>query len=750
MSESWRPRAPPDAESSRPATVAIALTVTIALVLTALLVSLPAAAYLAGRAAPPGTPSNSVSEPASVAPAFPTPIEHVVVVLMENQNYSTVLADGPFEAYLARTYAVATNDYSVHHYSVPSYLAATSGIDDVGFSTYSAANIGDLADAADRSWAAFEQGMPYPCDTTTNWADGYDVDHNPFVMYKDIADNATRCDAHDLTWSSWTGDVAAGTIPNYSFVTPNTTNDDHNSTIPVGDAWLKSWLSPLLNDSTIFTDTAFLISYDESGTDSSPTVNGSSGGQVYTVVVSPYSRALSSDTFYNTFSLLTTAEWLLGLPGGTLGSDSWTEHSPMYGLFAFSPPLFSADFVQSGLASATEWTVTLDEFVQTVAGSSMTFMESNGTYPFSIAPPTGWVVQPSSGTVTVDGGASQVALTFARAYSLTFREAGLPTGTEWNVTVGSSTESSTSASIIFTVENGTYAYALGIVPGWKTADTGSVVVRGANVIVPRTFVPMTYVVTFKDPGLPTDTLWNVTVDGSTIGSELGYINFHLTNGSYSYNVSNVANYSRVATGTVTVAGSPLTVITHFTLVRYVLTFKDSGLPAGTNWSVTVGSATTWSTRGFINFHVPNGTYSYTVANIANYSRAASGTVTVAGGPLTVIEKFSLVRYVISFKDPGLPAGTNWSVTVGSTTVWSTLGFLNFHLPNGTYSYSVGAQKNYSDPGTGNFSVLGSGSTIFIPFTPEEFPVTLGQRGLTAGPPEDSVAAALRSVPVRLT
>jgi hypothetical protein len=259
-----------------------------------------------------------------------------VVLLEENQNYSRVLTQGPFESYLARTYGTAVNFYSILHGSNAAYMAATSGTA-TNLYPQDVRNLGDLADASGVSWAAFEQGMPTPCNTSVNWTDLYDPNHNPFIMFNDTVQDAPRCAAHDLTWSSWTSDVSAGTIPAYSFITPNIINDERNTSIPVGDAWLQSWLSPLVNDSAIFSHTAFLISYDEDGGSPSntPVVNGSAGGHIYTVVVSPYSNALSSDHFYTTFSLLTTAEWLLGIPGGTLGNDSWSLHPPMMDLFCF-------------------------------------------------------------------------------------------------------------------------------------------------------------------------------------------------------------------------------------------------------------------------------------------------------------------------------------------------------------------------------------------------------------------------------
>ena len=223
-----------------------------------------------------------------------------------------------------------------------------------------------------------------------------------------------------------------------------------------------------------------------------------------------------------------------------------------------------------------------------------------------------------------------------------------------------------------------------------------------------------FTVTFRESGLPAGTNWSVTVGTQTLSTKVGYIDFDLANGTYSYSVANIAGYSRsIMAGTLSVAGSGVTITEKFVLVKYVVTFKGLSLPSGTNWSVTVGASTEWSTLNFINFHLPNGSYSYTVPNVANYSRSLTGgTFSVAGAGFTIDDRFSLVKYVVTFKEFGLPSGTNWSVTVGTTTLWSTLSYLNFHLANGSYSYAVGKVADFSGSlGTGTFSVAGVGFTI---------------------------------------
>lgn len=65
------------------------------------------------------------------------------------------------------------------------------------------------------------------------------------------------------------------------------------------------------------------------------------------------------------------------------------------------------------------------------------------------------------------------------SYDVTFSENGLPADTSWSVTLGGSTQSSTS-SIVFSEKNGTYAFSVGPVSGYAPSPaTGNVTVNGA-------------------------------------------------------------------------------------------------------------------------------------------------------------------------------------------------------------------------------------------------------------------------------
>ncbi|MGA7923133.1 MAG: carboxypeptidase regulatory-like domain-containing protein, partial [Thermoplasmata archaeon] len=387
--------------------------------------SLDEHAGISSVGAPPSTGSPAAAVTPSGAPDFPTPIQHVVVVSLENQNYTQANA-APFLSYLAKTYSSDKNDYAYRHGFSFMALATTSGIDERDYGLYSATNLGDLATKAGETWATFEQNMPSACDTTSSsatWAAGYDRNHNPFIQYQDIESDKKLCDAHDLTFHDWYSDVNNSSIPNYSYITPDIINDGHNGSAkdncelpPTGasghateelkciNSWLQKWLSPLINNSAIFSSTAFIITFDVANAVASPTVNGTMGGHIYFAVVSPFSRmGYTSDTFYNTYSVLTTTEWLLGL-GRTGNNDNWTKNPPMENLFSVTP------FKITGTVTSSLTGKPLVGAAVNIRSGPSTTTSSSGAYSLGVSKGTYTVSATLAGYV---GASAQVTVTKA-------------------------------------------------------------------------------------------------------------------------------------------------------------------------------------------------------------------------------------------------------------------------------------------------------------------------------------------------
>ena len=150
------------------------------------------------------------------------------------------------------------------------------------------------------------------------------------------------------------------------------------------------------------------------------------------------------------------------------------------------------------------------------------------------------------------------AVTAQVSFTVTFHEKGLPSGTSWNVSVGSLTRASTTSTIRFSEENGMY-YGEVETPV-SGESTVSFFVNGSKEVVPIPF----YNVTFKETGLPAGVLWNLTANGVTRNSTTRDLSFYLENGSYTYEaVPGRPNYLSTS-GTFLVAGEHETVAIKFT------------------------------------------------------------------------------------------------------------------------------------------------------------------------------------------
>ncbi|MEM3193080.1 MAG: hypothetical protein QW292_13550, partial [Candidatus Parvarchaeota archaeon] len=85
-----------------------------------------------------------------------------------------------------------------------------------------------------------------------------------------------------------------------------------------------------------------------------------------------------------------------------------------------------------------------------------------------------------------------------------------------------------------------------------------------------------YTITFIESGLPLDTFWSVTLNGTLETSTTSTISFTEPNGSYYYTVGIYQGYSSSPySSSVTVSGSPVSVSVTFTQVKYSVTFSET-------------------------------------------------------------------------------------------------------------------------------------------------------------------------------
>ncbi|MEM3846398.1 MAG: DUF5979 domain-containing protein, partial [Candidatus Parvarchaeota archaeon] len=492
----------------------------------------------------------------------------------------------------------------------------------------------------------------------------------------------------------------------------------------------------------------YKVTFDESGL--------KTGVRWYVNITSVVSLSSTSTSTYTdlangsyTYKLATNSEYFI--PSSSSGSFT-VDGAPITISVDFEE-LYVATFSESGLASGTWYinvSTTSQAFSEPYSTTSLSFLEPNNTYSYTAA--TNYKIDkpsPSSGSFTVSGANVSESITFTEVtYTITFSESGLASGTWWvNVTTTSQSfsEPSSTSSISFSEPNGTYSYT--VQTNYKidepSPSSGSFTVNGASTSVSVSFTEVTYTVTFTESGLPSGTSWSVTLNGYEQSSTSTTISFTETNGTYSFTVTQITDYSASpSSGSITVNGAAVSQSITFTLVQYVVTFSESGLPSGTwyvNITTTGQSFSEPSSTTSFSFSESNGTYSYTVATGNKFysPSPSSGSFTVNGASTSVSVSFTEVTYTVTFTESGLASGTWWvniTTTGQSFSEPSSTTSFSFQEPNATYSYTV--QTNYKidkpSPSSGSFTVNGGTISVSITFSEVTYTVTFTESGLPSG------------------
>jgi hypothetical protein len=259
------------------------------------------------------------------APAVPpapkgSTVSRIVVIVMENREYDSIIgrASAPYINALAGQSAVAANYHAVSHPSLPNYLALTGGSTfgyaghDCGGCSVSAShrNLVDQLEAAGISWKAYMEDIPSTCSHQIS-SGSYLRRHDPFLYYRDVADNRSRC-RFVVSASRLYRDLARHSLPTFVWLSPNACHDMHNCGTQTGDQYLSSIVPRLLR--ALGPAGILVLTWDEGETNSGCCAVAQ-GGHILTLIAGPGARAgVRSTVPYDHYSLLRTVEDLLGLP----------------------------------------------------------------------------------------------------------------------------------------------------------------------------------------------------------------------------------------------------------------------------------------------------------------------------------------------------------------------------------------------------------------------------------------------------
>jgi hypothetical protein len=311
----------------------------------------------------------------------------------------------------------------------------------------------------------------------------------------------------------------------------------------------------------------------------------------------------------------------------------------------------------------------------------------------------------------------------------------------WAVTFNGVNEGSSTNTISFIEQPGTYQYTVTTVPAGCSASpsTDPITVPSSNSVNQGISIsPIPYSVTFTETGLPSGDSWSVTLAGARGSSSGSTISFTESDGTYSYTVTAPAgNVASPASGSVTVDGSSVNVPIALSF-PYTVTFTESGLPSGTSWSATLGGTQHSSSTSTITLSETNGTYSFSIQPPTGFKATpSSGTITVNGENVEQSVVFTSVpTYTVTFTASGLPTGGSWSVTLGTTLHTTSTSTITFTESNGTYSFTVTAPSGYTaTPASGSVKVNGSAVNQKVTLAKKPvtgYSVTFSETGLISG------------------
>lgn len=265
-----------------------------------------ASVYAAQATAKTSSPSSKVPGKA---------FDRFITIWLENTDF-TMAAGDPNLAALAQKGITLENYFGVTHPSQPNYVASIGGDnfgmdnDNFNFVPSNVSTIIDLLEERGVSWGEYQEDMPYTGYEGFNWVDlntttnDYVRKHNPAVIY-DANSNQPQRLQQIKNFTLFYEDLENDALPQWSFITPNMTDDGHDSSVTVAGDFVARFLTPLLSNPKFLQNTLVLVTFDENHT-------YTIGNRVFSFLVGdavPEHLVNTTDSnFYDHYSEIATVE----------------------------------------------------------------------------------------------------------------------------------------------------------------------------------------------------------------------------------------------------------------------------------------------------------------------------------------------------------------------------------------------------------------------------------------------------------
>jgi len=246
--------------------------------------------------------------------------DRFVTVWLENTDFKDAMSDPSLTA-LAKQGIELDNYFALTHPSEPNYVASVGGeyfgIDNDNTNRVPAnvSSIVDLLEDKGITWAEYQEDMPSTAfagnfaNPRTGNSD-YVRKHNPLIMFDSVVNSPARSQ-FIKNFTLFNQDLAANRLPQWMFITPNMTNDGHDTDVTFAGKWMKNWLTPLLANSNFNTPkTLILLTFDENE-------GGEAANRIRSILIGgAVTKSLVGtidNNFYTHYSIISAAEANWGL-----------------------------------------------------------------------------------------------------------------------------------------------------------------------------------------------------------------------------------------------------------------------------------------------------------------------------------------------------------------------------------------------------------------------------------------------------
>jgi acid phosphatase len=282
-------------------------------------------------------------------PASVPLVQHVFVVVEENQSYDDVIGnpDMPYLNQLAAHGGLARHYYANTHPSINNYFYLTTGRKGTSLPGVSAdffkgtvggANIASILSSHGKTWKAYAEDLPSVGYVGNNQG-LYAKRHNPFVYFNSVLNDKAPAGKNQrdqiVPFQQFTKDWQGGHLPNYSFIVPNLLDDAHTNprtrkgagcrdpeSLRQADHWLDQNLKPVVGTDSFRDDSLLIIVFDEAcdqgnkaDSHMSVTQSHGGGGRIPVVLVGAGipAEGCVSDTLFHHESVLRLSLKALGI-----------------------------------------------------------------------------------------------------------------------------------------------------------------------------------------------------------------------------------------------------------------------------------------------------------------------------------------------------------------------------------------------------------------------------------------------------